>query len=55
MIVEKEIMVGHPNGVHDWHKAALIDKPYYDFWMCIHCGKTSPGPTDNDALRPSDS
>ena len=41
---------------HEWEKAATTEKKMdghpIDFWICLGCGKVSPGPTDNEALDP---
>jgi hypothetical protein len=39
---------------HDWEKATTTDRTVnLDFWICVACGKISPGPTDNEYLTPA--
>lgn len=41
---------------HDWQEATTTSrKEVLTFWICISCGSVSPGPTDNEGLRPSNS
>lgn len=37
---------------HIWKRAQLVEDRSTTFWICHHCGMTSPGPVDNAALRP---
>lgn len=39
---------------HTWFEAVLLDRGDITFWVCLRCGRVSPGPTDNEDLRPSD-
>lgn len=36
---------------HNW-RVAVIQGTNHDLWVCMRCGATSPGPTDNEALDP---
>ncbi|GAG70517.1 unnamed protein product [marine sediment metagenome] len=39
--------------VHEWVEAVIKDRNNLTFWVCLRCGRTSPGPTDNVDLQPS--
>ena len=45
-------MTDRQKDVHEWRKGHLVDNPKIDFWLCMRCGRVSPGPTDNEALVP---
>ena len=39
---------------HQWETATTTArKEVLTFWVCLRCGKVSPGPTDNEALDPT--